>query len=149
MAKGFISDTTLTAIADAIREKTGSTEQMMPGEMADLIRSIAGDGVLIKAGTFQVASDQQSVTIEHGLGKVPAFAIVGRTSTGGTLTKAVLYVMRADGSTTTTKSLGYYNGSLATGQCAVEWTNAGVKFKCDGTGNMVFAKSNYFWMAGV
>lgn len=36
MAVYTIQDTTLTAIADAIREKTGSTNTIKPTEMADM-----------------------------------------------------------------------------------------------------------------
>lgn len=40
MPLGFIKDTTLTDIADAIREKKEISALMYPGEMAELIRSI-------------------------------------------------------------------------------------------------------------
>ena len=42
MGRGFINDSTLTAIAEAIREKTRTTAQMKPSEMADLILGIGG-----------------------------------------------------------------------------------------------------------
>lgn len=50
MAKMLINDATLTAIADAIRAKTETSETMLPGEMADLIARIkTGD---VRYGTF-------------------------------------------------------------------------------------------------
>lgn len=42
MGRGFIEDTTLTAIADAIREKAKTTVQMKPSEMADMIKNLGG-----------------------------------------------------------------------------------------------------------
>lgn len=44
MAVGIINDTTLTAIGDAIREKTGETEKILPNNMPDKIRSIETGG---------------------------------------------------------------------------------------------------------
>ena len=43
MAVYTIKDTTLTAIADAIREKTGGTGTIKPGEMATEISNISGE----------------------------------------------------------------------------------------------------------
>lgn len=42
MAKCFIQDTTLTAIGDAIRAKTGGTDLMLPSAMPDAIAEIGG-----------------------------------------------------------------------------------------------------------
>lgn len=44
MAKVFIEETTLTAIGDAIREKTGSTDLIAPGNMPTEIKSIVSGG---------------------------------------------------------------------------------------------------------
>lgn len=41
MAKGLIEENTLTDIADAIRAKTGSTDTLLPSEMASAIASIS------------------------------------------------------------------------------------------------------------
>lgn len=38
--KGLVSDTNLTAIADAIRSKTGKTDKIKVASMADEIKSI-------------------------------------------------------------------------------------------------------------
>ena len=40
MAIGFIEDTTLNALGEAIRSKTGSTEKMLPSDMPEAIASI-------------------------------------------------------------------------------------------------------------
>lgn len=44
MSKALISESTLTAIADAIRAKTGKTAKLSPGAMASEIASISGGG---------------------------------------------------------------------------------------------------------
>lgn len=44
MSKLFIEDTSLVAIGDAIREKTGSTNTMSPAQMATAILGISGGG---------------------------------------------------------------------------------------------------------
>lgn len=42
MSKVLITDTTMTDIADAIREKLGTSDTMLPSEMPDAIGSISG-----------------------------------------------------------------------------------------------------------
>lgn len=44
MARVFVNDTTLTAIADAIREKNGSEDTYKPSQMADAVRGIKSGG---------------------------------------------------------------------------------------------------------
>ena len=48
----LINDSTLTSIADAIREKTGETETYKPAEMPQAILSIVGDGGDINTELF-------------------------------------------------------------------------------------------------
>ena len=50
MAEYMIQDTTLTAIAAAIREKSGETGQMTPLEMPEKIAAISGGGGDIEIG---------------------------------------------------------------------------------------------------
>lgn len=49
MTEYLIKDTTLTSIANAIREKTGETSTMKPAEFPDKIRAIEGGGGQIEA----------------------------------------------------------------------------------------------------
>jgi hypothetical protein len=44
MSKVFIEETTLTAIGDAIREKTGKSDLIAPGSMPQEIKSITTGG---------------------------------------------------------------------------------------------------------
>lgn len=77
MAKYTINDTTLVAIADAIREKSGNTDGIDPTNMAALIASIeaggGGGGGKIAYGTITPADASVNLEIAHGLGKVPDF----------------------------------------------------------------------------
>ena len=66
----------LTAIADAIRGKTGGTEEMNLDQMALAIAGISGGGGGgAKTLTYTVASVVSAkefvIEIEHGLGKIP------------------------------------------------------------------------------
>lgn len=44
MSKVFIEESTLASIGDAIREKTGTTELIAPGDMPAKISEITGGG---------------------------------------------------------------------------------------------------------
>ena len=44
MAKVLVSESILTAIADAIREKLDTTDTYKPSEMAEAVESISGGG---------------------------------------------------------------------------------------------------------
>lgn len=65
MAECLIQDTTLTAIADAIRAKTETTDTMLPSEMAALIESIATGsdlGFLSEVCTAEVTASSNDTT---------------------------------------------------------------------------------------
>lgn len=80
MAKMLINDSTLTAIADAIRAKTETSETMLPGEMADLIAGLEiGSKVQVLYGTTTLSS-YGGRTFNLGTtrtGKYYAFVLVG------------------------------------------------------------------------
>ena len=56
MAVYTIQDTTLTAIADAIREKTGSTDDIKPTEMADILSEM----LIIPEEAYQLSGNCQN-----------------------------------------------------------------------------------------
>lgn len=94
MAKYTINDTTLVAIADAIRAKSGTTGGIDPANMAALIAAIesggGGSGGGFTWGTV-VPEDTASmdyVAIEHGLGKRPACFVIFVMPDGNTTTEA-------------------------------------------------------------
>lgn len=71
MAKGLVKDSTLTAIANAIREKTGTTGTMLPSEMAALIQGISGTKVTYGEVTYSNVNAISTKTITHNLGETP------------------------------------------------------------------------------
>lgn len=71
MAKGLITQATLTGIADAIREKAGTSAAMRPDEMAALIQSISCGGKVAWGSFKPKLSTATSVDITHNLGVVP------------------------------------------------------------------------------
>jgi len=96
MALYFIKDTTLTNIADAIREKTGDSASIPVANFAAKIASIVagggessggstggGDITLpdfeFNQGSFSTASSVTQKTIAHGLSKMPDLIIVHPT----------------------------------------------------------------------
>ena len=71
-----VLDAGLKAIADAIREKGGTSDNLaFPTAMAEAIKAIEAGGGDIKVtmGTITPSSQVTSLTIEHGLGVVPNF----------------------------------------------------------------------------
>ena len=83
MAEYLIQDSTLTSIADAIREKTGEITALTPAAMATAIAGIVAGGGLpdgfsaLTSGTITPASAIDiSVEVEHGLGVVPNFMMI-------------------------------------------------------------------------
>lgn len=73
MAKGLIEDSTLTAIAGAIRTKTNTTDTMTPSEMAAKIAGITGTSKMTYGSQTipTYATTHDTMTIEHYLGVVP------------------------------------------------------------------------------
>lgn len=75
-------DASLTAIADAIRAKAGTSDAMTLDGMAEAIAAISaggGEGVFgesAASGSFTLSIGAASFTVEHGLGKTPTYALV-------------------------------------------------------------------------
>lgn len=69
MAIVFLKDSTLTAIANAIRGKLGTTETMLPSEMAGMIETITGGGgesLPVKSGMIDLDCMEWGID-ENGL----------------------------------------------------------------------------------
>jgi len=82
MANVIIDDTSLVNIADAIREKSGSTDVFLPGEMANAILNLAtnaGWDVVTKSG-FKPTVNGTAEIVNHNLGRKPRF-IIWKTNT--------------------------------------------------------------------
>lgn len=79
MAKRFIEESTLTDIADAIREKKGSSELLDPADFASEVRGIVGGDVPVETEEKDVTPTKstQEVTPSDGkhLSKVTVYPI--------------------------------------------------------------------------
>lgn len=86
MAKYTINDTTLVAIADAIRAKSGTTGGIDPANMATLIAAIeaGGGGLKVEYGTVTVAEDTRSLSVPHNLGAIPKLYMAINLLSAGT-----------------------------------------------------------------
>lgn len=73
-----VLDAGLKQIADAIREKGGTSDNLaFPQAMADAIAAIEAGGAQVESGVVTLTSDSTSgVEIYHGLGVVPNAVIV-------------------------------------------------------------------------
>lgn len=67
MSKGFIEDTTLTAIGDAIRSKNGSTAQYKPNEMAAAINAIVSGGGSDNLDMSWIVSSRTTVSGQYAV----------------------------------------------------------------------------------
>ena len=104
----------MTALADAIRSKTGETDLLTLDGMSEAIAGIAtGGGAKIATGTFTPAENLESscdITITHNLGEIPKFAMVVREPSGSLVSdiktsKEVCFSIAINGEP---KSIGYY-----------------------------------------
>lgn len=74
-------DAGLTAIANAIREKAGSSDVLaFPTAMVDAIAAIESGGGGVATGTITPTSSS-AITVEHGLGNIPSLIVFFATNT--------------------------------------------------------------------
>ena len=101
MAKYVIDDSTLTSIADAIREKAGTSGMMQPGEMAALIgQIITSDNVHAYNGSFKLSSSGNVAPLSGVDSSDYAFAVLvnSQSVTGSGRTVATLACVEIPGS---------------------------------------------------
>lgn len=112
MANVFIQDSTMTAIGDAIRAKTGGTDKLLPADMAAAIEGITtgggggGDGISMGVTTITTFSGGPSFNSSNPIKgsiymTIPEEAIVEHAYVSATVTGS---------STTTMATLGTISG---------------------------------------
>lgn len=113
--KGLIERSTLQAIANAIRAKTGETAQMLPANMAALISAISGspfpsDVVTnLYVGTVVPTSNKWNGNLEinHNLGVIPDLVLLFRAASSAPSNGGEILCVAQFPSTVTSK---VYNG---------------------------------------
>lgn len=78
MAIKFVNEADLTTVGNAIRAKTGGSDLLtFPEGMAEAIAAIqaGGGGSNYKGGSFILPSYASNYTVQHGLGKIPDYAL--------------------------------------------------------------------------
>lgn len=150
MAKGLVKDSTLTAIANAIREKTETTATMLPSEMAALIQGINGAKFAWGAKTIS-SSATTSTTITHDLGQTPNFILFALAGSTQYSSKQISMVLKPDGGgitcyqTSNTANVQYSNyvANFASSHFpTIDSSTFSVKAD-------YYLGSQYYWVAGV
>lgn len=163
MAMYSIEDTTLTAIANAIRGKNGSSSKYTPAQMATAIAAISGGGgglptgiAAMKYGTVTIASDIMGAStfqVTHGLGETPDMFMIWSPVNVAT-TYSILAMVRGPqfawrGSTYLTDV--FYHGNSTTTVTGTSCTTSyGIK-TLNGTSAVITSYStstSYGWRAG-
>lgn len=107
MAKMFINDSTLTAIADAIRAKTESTETMLPSEMAALIEGIETGGGI--TGKTESITSTQTLNLNVSLPTDQNFIFFAQNGTNTDAYRLVIFML--DGTELCTWMYFYNSGT--------------------------------------
>lgn len=148
--KGLIEKTTLQAIADAIREKTGETGLMLPSAMAAAIEAISTGANFSFSITEVVAPGGKSLSgVHHDLGVAPDL-ILGFTDTPwGIVSSEDVQAFTAGraykGSTTWNTMVARYSGStqnfrgIISGITSVSADETALTLTC----------TSYFFRAGI
>lgn len=142
MAKMFINDSTLTAIADAIRAKTETSETMLPGEMAALITAIeTGATSTLQEGTFTVANNAQTASLGASVNVSGDYLLYAYTTDSGSNSKYTaikgVRISRINGSKTAKTE------TMSTSGTASSTTGATATISSSGT-----LTSSYYFLAG-
>lgn len=160
MAKGLITEATLTGIADAIREKAGTSAAMRPDEMAAKIAGITGTSKMTYGSqTIPTnATTNNTMTIEHDLGLVPNviyICLVGDNSLGFLNRIMLSVVLWPDG----TGSICYVNfkpqfvnlpiNSSTISNYITTLDSTTLTVHSPGDEKYPLFKNTYYWFAGV
>lgn len=134
MAK-IISDTTLQAWADAIREKEGSTGSIKVSDMAQRILDLASGGGEFLGGAIETGTvttiSIAGLTIPHSLGTIKGFVILGNGINEGVNYTMLYYCVNGEVSIAQL----YADGSLGT----YEYTSTGIETNANNNATLGFS----------
>ncbi len=131
--KGWIGHSTLTAIANAIREKTGDTALLLPGAMAQAIRGMPVPDETVKQATVIPETVSSTITFAGITGQPREWAICMNETewdTGGN----GYYVIYGSSLSNTAELVKASSSSVAVGVSAVTATYASANFSIQVTG---------------
>ena len=170
MAEYIIQDTTLTAIADSIREKTGSSDLIPVPDMASLISNIEAGGFkfngnTVYGGVIVPSTDGNTITLLENatdvladvnvgnVAAVPNLAMVFLMDDYGTSTYETIAVIQNHGIVSSDEQYSVYTHVYinSSGTLTVsKGTALGCYNDCrvSVNGNSIIAKSTYYFRAG-
>ena len=152
----------LTAIANAIRAKTGGTKAMTLDEMVTAINSISGGGgglpagiAAIAFGEYAVASDFTTTrqTVTHNLGVVPDFVLFYYDGGNIATSYSMLFALRSTKLAYRSSAYNAYNAYHANTTSTVSVagsnsTSAGVSSLTATTFQIASHSNSYYWRGG-
>ena len=143
MAKCFVDDTSLTSIAEAIRTKGGTTDQLVfPDGFISAIEAIqaGGGGGGLDYGTI-TTTISSGIKIEHGLGAVPQaliFIALSPENVANTYNEAPLYFLLPKKGEASSR-LFFYRRAMQRAQLSASGTNS---LFGSGTSNTTYDRVN-------
>lgn len=153
MAKGLIKDSTLTAIANAIREKTETTATMLPSEMAALIAGLPNIKMTYGSQTLASNTSLGSIEITHNLGVTPNVIFLaqsGNVYNNTTNGMAVSTVLFSDGTGIhcTERNKEYSRFPIGSDNISTYIPKLSSEKMTVSTVSGRFFKGTYYWLVG-
>lgn len=107
----------LTALADAIREKTGATGLLSLDAMTEAVKAFEGGGLPAgwATGTFNTTAETMygNIQIEHDLGAIPDVVVIFRETNSALTAYAMRGVIRFNSGEEYDEEYGYYPATTA------------------------------------
>lgn len=114
MSRAIITESLLTGIADAIRDKLGGSDTYTPSDMADAIYDISGGGGSMQSKTISPSESQVTVRPDSGYSGLSSVTVnaIGSDYVGSGITRRSSSDLTASGETVTAPA-GYYGQSAS------------------------------------
>lgn len=144
--KGWINHSTLTAIANAIREKTGDTALLLPGAMAQAIRGMPVPDETVKQATVTTSAETISSTITFsGITGQPREWEICAEATSYDSGSSRYYVIHGSSLSNTASLIKATNSTvtIGTSDAITTYANANFSIKVSGTSYFFRGDTNY------
>lgn len=154
MSKKLYEENDIKAIADAIRQKNGSTDTYKLAAMAAAITAIETGGGLpagMATGTFQCTPSTMTkeVSIEHGLGVIPRYVFVATTAASvSPNSQEIAFVVTYNGASNAhSYLLCMYNDIVDCTSTKTADTASNIYLPTNGGSAWYFLTNTYRWIA--